>query len=72
MCIFCVYVLEMNPLSVVSFANVLSHSVGCLLVVYGFLCCAKCKWVPDGFKAGHAVPSPVAEQLHTLDLQRVR
>ena len=38
----CFYILEINPLSVASFANIFSHSVGCLFVfVYGFLCCAK-------------------------------
>ena len=36
----CLYILEMNPLSVASFANVFSHTdVDCL--VYGFLCCTK-------------------------------
>ena len=34
--------LEINPLSVVSFANIFSHSEGCFFcLVYGFLCCAK-------------------------------
>ena len=41
-----VYKLEINPLSVASFANVFSHSVGCLFVLFrisfclGF-CCAE-------------------------------
>ena len=35
------YILEINPLSVASFANMFFHSVGCLCFVYGFLCCAK-------------------------------
>ena len=36
------YILEINPLLVASFANIFSHSEGCLLLfVYGFLCCAK-------------------------------
>ena len=26
----CLYILDINPLSVISFANVVSHSVGCL------------------------------------------
>ena len=33
------YILEINPLSVILFANILSFSVGCLFV--GFLCCVK-------------------------------
>ena len=37
-------ILEIKPLSVVLFADIFSHSVGCLFV-YGFLCCAKtCKF----------------------------
>ena len=41
-CMSCLYILEINPLSVDSFANIFSHSEGCLFVyVYGFLCCAK-------------------------------
>ena len=35
------YVLEINPLSAASFANIFTHSMGCLCFVYGFLCCAK-------------------------------
>ena len=41
-CISCLYILEINPLSVVSFAIIFSHSEGYiffLLIV--FLCCAK-------------------------------
>ena len=30
----CLYVLEINPLSVVSFANIFSHSEGCLFVLF--------------------------------------
>ena len=43
----CLYILEIKPLWVISFANIFSHSVGCLfgfrfvLFFYGFLCCAK-------------------------------
>ena len=36
-CILCLYILEINPLSVVSFAIIFSHSEGCvftLLIVY--------------------------------------
>ena len=37
----CLYILEINPLSVVSFAIIFSHSEGCLHLAYSFLCCAK-------------------------------
>ena len=30
----CLYILEINPLSVDSFANIFSHSVGCLFVLF--------------------------------------
>ena len=33
-CMSCLYVLEINPLSVVSFANIFSHSEGCLFVLF--------------------------------------
>ena len=33
-CMSCLYILEMNPLSVVSFANIFSHSEGCLFVLF--------------------------------------
>ena len=36
----CVYILEINPLSVALFANFFFHSGGCLFV-YGFLFCTK-------------------------------
>ena len=29
-CMSCLYILEINPLSVASFANIFSHSEGCL------------------------------------------
>ena len=48
-CMSSLYILEINPLSVVSFANIFSHSEGCLHLVYDFLCCAK------AFKS-HQVP----------------
>ena len=32
----CLYVLEIKPLSVTSFAKIFSHSVGCLLFCLGF------------------------------------
>ena len=37
----CLYILEINPLSVVSFAIIFSHSEGCLFSLLSFLCCAK-------------------------------
>ena len=43
-CMNCFYILEINPLSVVSSAVIFSRSEGCLftlLIVYSFLCCAK-------------------------------
>ena len=32
-CTSCLYILYINPLSVISFANIFSHSVGCLFVL---------------------------------------
>ena len=32
-CMSCLYILEINPLSVPSFVNIFSHSVGCLFVL---------------------------------------
>ena len=41
-CMSCLYILETNPLSVVSFAIIFSHSEGCLFILlFSFLCCAK-------------------------------
>ena len=41
-CMSCLYILEVNPLSVVSFAIIPSHSEGCLFhLAYSFLCHAK-------------------------------
>ena len=40
-CMSCLYILEINPLSVVSFTTIFSHSYGCLHLAYSFLCCAK-------------------------------
>ena len=43
-CVSCLYILEINPLSVASSATIFSHSVGFVFVLflffYGFLCCA--------------------------------
>ena len=33
-CMSCLYILEINPLSVASFANIFSHSVGGLFVLF--------------------------------------
>ena len=38
-CMSCLYISEIDPLSVVLFAVIFSHSEGCL--AYSFLCCAK-------------------------------
>ena len=35
----CFYALDINPISVMPFANIFSRSVGCLHFVDGFLCC---------------------------------
>ena len=39
----CLYILKINPLSVVSFAIIFSHAEGCFFfhLAYSFLCCAK-------------------------------
>ena len=40
--VWAVYILSLNPLSVISFSNIFSHSVSCLFIMLcGFLCCAK-------------------------------
>ena len=33
-CMSCLYILEINPLSVASLANIFSHSEGCLFVLF--------------------------------------
>ena len=33
-CMSCLYILEINPLSVSSFANIFSHSEGCLFILF--------------------------------------
>ena len=33
-CMNCLYILEINPLSVVSFAIIFSHSEGCLFILF--------------------------------------
>ena len=33
-CMSCLYILQMNPLSVSSFANIFSHSEGCLFILF--------------------------------------
>ena len=41
-CMNCLYILEINPLSVDSFAIIFSNSEGCLFVLFMvFICCAK-------------------------------
>ena len=33
-CMSCLYILEINPLSIASFANIFSHSEGCLFILF--------------------------------------
>ena len=33
-CMSCLYILEINPLSIVSFTAIFSHSVGCLFTLF--------------------------------------
>ena len=33
-CMSCLYILEINPLSIDSFANIFSHSEGCLFILF--------------------------------------
>ena len=33
-CMSCLYILDINPLLVLSFANIFSHSVGCVFVLF--------------------------------------
>ena len=40
-CMCYLYILEINPLSAVSFAVIFSHSEGCFFTLFSFLCCAK-------------------------------
>ena len=40
-CMSCLCILEINPLSVFSFAIIFSHSEGCLFTLLSSLCCAK-------------------------------
>ena len=40
-CMSCLYILKINPLLVVLFVNIFSHSVSSFHFVYGFLFCAK-------------------------------
>ena len=44
-CMNCLYILEINPLLVISFANIFSHSEGCLFVLFWFpLLCSFFSW----------------------------
>jgi len=40
-CMSSLYILEVNPLSVISFSIIFSHSEGSLFILLSFLCCAK-------------------------------
>ena len=42
-CMSCLYILEINPLLVVSFAIIFSSSEGCIFTLLKFLCCAKAR-----------------------------
>ena len=33
-CVSCLYILKIKPLSVTSFANIFSHSLGCLFILF--------------------------------------
>uniref|UniRef100_A0A8C0DF58 Uncharacterized protein n=1 Tax=Balaenoptera musculus TaxID=9771 RepID=A0A8C0DF58_BALMU len=33
-CMSCLYIMEFNPLSFTSFANIFSHSIGCLFILF--------------------------------------
>ena len=48
-CMACIF--EIKPWSIASFANIFSHSLGCIFFsFYGFLCCAEtCKFDPVPF-----------------------
>ena len=39
------FILEINPLSVSSFANIFSHSVGCILFWFYYLVCFILLWL---------------------------
>ena len=61
-CLSCFYILEIKPLSVASFANIFSHSVGCLFMCVfffnGLLCCAKaCKFQIKTTMRYHLTPA---------------
>ena len=48
-CMSCLYILDINPLSVVSFAIIFSHSQGVFSPCLEFICCPKgfkFDWVP--------------------------
>ena len=40
-CMSCLYILEINPLSIVPFAIIFSHSEGSFYIAYSLICCAK-------------------------------
>ena len=37
----CLYILKIKPLSVILFARIFFHSMGCLHFICGFLCCVE-------------------------------
>ena len=52
-CMSCLYILEVNPLSVASFANIFSHSEACLTFI----------WISDESNRRHPAALPASEPL---------
>ena len=52
----CVYILEINPLSVALFANIFSQSLGCLFILF-MVSFAVQKFMFGGFPGGAVVES---------------
>ena len=43
-CMSFFYILDINSISYMRFANIFSHSMDCLYIFYCFLCCAEAFW----------------------------
>ena len=73
-CMSCLYILEINPLSFPSFANILSHSVGCLFILFMVssavqeLLSLLSKWLYYPRQSTDSVPSLSNYQRHFLQL----
>ena len=52
-CRSCLYILEINSLSVISFTNIFSHSVNFIFILFSLLCCAKVPFVYFWFYIHH-------------------